>query len=228
METALTCAFPFKGFIVYPLVSRDDCRAVVLKSHPLGRGKEKGNDTFKSHPLGWEKGKANNTFKHHPLGKEKRWGRTCCKITSFFEGGEEKGNKVYKSHPFWRGEREGESRSTGRCRGPTYQFTSVASSLTRLYASLHASLSILVAMGAASTPGKGRGGGERGAARSWGGRGRRFCRYRPAPRSAAQCRALPPGPARPVPPPRLPMAPHRACPPASPARPRRGGFGVMQ
>lgn len=41
----LTCALPLKGFIVYPLVSGDDRRAVVFKRHPLGRGKEKGDGT---------------------------------------------------------------------------------------------------------------------------------------------------------------------------------------
>lgn len=54
-QEELTCALPFKGFIVYPLVSGDDCRAIVFKSHPLGRRKEKGNESVKSHP--WDGGK---------------------------------------------------------------------------------------------------------------------------------------------------------------------------
>ena len=41
----LTCALPLKGFIVYPLVSGDDRRAVVFKRHSVGRGKEKGDGT---------------------------------------------------------------------------------------------------------------------------------------------------------------------------------------
>lgn len=63
IKTELTRALPFKGFIVYPLVSGDDGRAVVFKSHPLGRGKEKGSDTFNSQPLGWGKVKVNNSSK---------------------------------------------------------------------------------------------------------------------------------------------------------------------
>lgn len=71
-ETELTCALPFKGFIVYPLVSRDDCRAIVLKRHPSGREKTRGiNNTVKSHLSGWGKGKGNNTFKSRPL----EWGK---------------------------------------------------------------------------------------------------------------------------------------------------------
>lgn len=152
-------------------------------------------------------------LKSQPLGRQKR----------------RRGGRYSKKHP--RGKREEEPGNGGasvpvqempapRC---TYQFTSVASSLTRLYASLHASLSILVAMG---TFGERAGG--RGAARRWG-PPPLLQPHRTAQRRAEQSRAEPSraeAAAAPGPPP-----PRRRCQwPAlsrpSPAPP--GARGVMQ
>lgn len=79
----------------------------------------------------------------HRLGRGE--GSKVCKVTLWAAGREDGGSQLPVR---------------GGMPGATYQFTSVASSLTRLYASLHASLSILVAMG---PKGRGRSAERRGA-----------------------------------------------------------------
>lgn len=107
----------------------------------------------------------------------------------------------------------------------TYQFTSVASSLTRLYASLHASLSILVAMGTFGGAGwRPRSGAEMGPSAAAAAAPHRAAPSRAEPSRAEQSRAE--AAAAPGPPP-----PRRRCQwPAlsrpSPAPP--GARGVMQ
>lgn len=152
-------------------------------------------------------------LKSQPLGRQKR----------------RRGGRYSKKHP--RGKREEEPGNGGasvpvqempapRC---TYQFTSVASSLTRLYASLHASLSILVAMG---TFGERAGG--RGAARRWG-PPPLLQPHRTAQRRAEQSRAEPSraeAAAAPGPPPPRRRCQWLALSRPSPAPP--GARGVMQ
>lgn len=82
----LTCALPFKGFVVYPLVSRDDSRAIVLKSHPLRKGEKKGNGTFKV--TFWDGGKGKIQFKVTPWDGGK--GNIQFKVTPW-DGGKGKG-----------------------------------------------------------------------------------------------------------------------------------------
>lgn len=81
-QTELTCALPFEGFIVYPLVSRDDCRAIVLERHPSEREKTRGTTRLKV------------TFRDRGKGRE----ITHLKVTSPFGMGEGKAKNTLNSH----------------------------------------------------------------------------------------------------------------------------------